>query len=69
MKFTLILGILLIIFGVVHICRPTKVHRIFISLNRNNPFLRDEKQRSARPIFIILFGVIWILVGIYIIFQ
>ena len=63
-----IVGILLIIFGLLHLIKPLKMQEFIKKFLKDNPGLKNEKQRVARPGFIIAFGVSWIFVGLCVIF-
>jgi cadmium resistance protein CadD (predicted permease) len=61
-------GIILIFLGLYLIIKPSTVSTIIKKVYEYSPFLRDEKQRLVRTKFIVFFGIIWILVGLFIMF-
>jgi len=64
----IIAGIILVILGLCHIIKPNTISMLIKKIYEYNPFLRDEKQRFARTKFILFFGIIWILTGLFVIF-
>ncbi len=65
--FQIIIGILIIIVGLYHIFKYESVLKIIHTSYKNTLFFKDENQLKARKKFMTIFGVIWILLGFYLI--
>ena len=62
------ISIFLIFLGLFHIIKPRKVSEIIKNAYKYNPLLKNEKQRTSRQTFIIILGIVWVLVGLYVMF-
>lgn len=66
MKVKIVIGAILILIGLFHIILPHKVSKTIRTTFKHSPFLKDDKQLTVRPNFIIIFGIIWILLGVFV---
>jgi len=61
-------GAILILVGLIHILSPATIQTLVKSVYAKSIFTRKEKDLEARSNFIILFGIIWILLGLFLLF-
>jgi len=63
------MGVLLAVLGIVHIFKPNIISNTIISSYSRSPFIKNEAQLYARKGFIKFFGMVWILLGLYIVIS
>jgi hypothetical protein len=62
-------GTILIFIGIIHIASPEKVSRFIRSVYSKSPFVKDEKALGARRAFIVVLGIVWFLLGSFLLIQ
>jgi len=68
LKFQVIPGMILVVFGLIHILSPARIRSLIKAVYANSFFVRNGKDLEARSGFISLFGLIWILAGLFVLF-
>ncbi len=68
MKSRVIVGIILGFLGLIFILWPHLFTDLMKKYYKNSPIVKDEKQLIARSKFIIIFGIMWVLAGIFVAF-
>jgi len=69
MREGIFVGVILIIIGLFHIIAPHKVSETIRITYKHSPFIKNNKQLTLRQSFVIFFGIIWMLVGLFVFFK
>ena len=60
------LGVILLLIGFFHIFFPKKsIENIRIAF-KHSPIVKDENKWRVRPFFMIIFGIIWVFSGVFV---
>ena len=62
----LLVGLALIGLGLPHIIAPRKVLKVLKKAYQHNPISRPGDYDATRFLFVRIFGVVWILVGLWV---
>jgi hypothetical protein len=62
------MGIFFILIGTAHILFPSSTAKLIRQMLITNPLIKNKKSLEARPKFIVIFGITWIILGMIVFF-
>ena len=62
-------GGILIILGIIHLVSPDTISKLIKSVYVKSPFVKNEEALSVRKGFILAFGIVWLLLGLFLVIQ